>query len=476
MLSISNSGLLIDKKTFEKLIDKYKMKKFTVRERLSQGTPSVIQRHPRVLKLFKSSKNHIVLARGLLELVQKNTDIKLDVKFNKCRKFDKFSLGDNLASHQEVVLNEVVCRFSNEDKFGSYLMQLAPGLGKTRTAIAIIGQVGATTLVVVPCKHIALQWIEEMEQFTPHLKTCIYNNKTNQSAQNFDVILCIINTARDKDCDFFSQFAFAIMDEVHEHISNCNKEILWKTSWCRFVLGMSGTLAPSDVKNELLPYIEAHLGKVVHSRDLDGFDTVAKEFDVNVEIVEYIGNEEYLTPVLNDGGTISFVNTLSRIISDPQRIDLVLNKIRELYDKKCNIFVFGEHRGYLDNLYERLVKVYEKDEIDLESNADVLKGGATKDKIEKCKTHRIILTTFSYSRRGIDYSHLDALVLATPRKSGIKQIIGRILRFSGDSSIPRYILDVWDSATVLKSQLYERQKVYRSRLYKISKTKIEGNL
>ena len=455
-MSISNNGLCISKDIFNSLIEKYKRRKFHIKEKLPKNTPSHIQKHPRVLKLFKNIDSDIVhIGRNVVP------DLDVTYQFNKCRKFSKFDLGDNIGDHQKIVLSNIVGRFSS-NKGATYFCQMATGLGKTRLAIAVIGKVGATSLVIVPTKHIASQWIEEIE-FLTELKVCLYTNPKNQSTEDYDIVIAIVNTARAKDKDFYSQFALTIIDEVHENISKINKKVMWLSSGCRFVLGLSAT--PEDTKNGLLPFIEGHIGKVVYSRDLPGYDILVKNFKVQVEICKYNGQEDYLCPVLNKGGTVSFVNTLAKIISDPKRIELVIEKIKELYDTGNNILVFAEHRKYLDNLYEKLMSIYKKEDIILE--AKTLKGGATKEDIENCKKSRIILTTFCYSRRGIDYAHLNSLLMATPRKSGIRQIIGRILRFKSDDKIKRYIVDIWDSATITKAQLYERKKVYQSRQYDI---------
>jgi superfamily II DNA or RNA helicase len=467
-MSLTNNGIIIIRDVFNDLIDKYKLKKFCIKEIIPKNVPTVIQRHPRILSLYCILPNKSVwLARGLISYIS-----TLEINFKKCRKFDKYKLGTNIAEHQEIVLRSIITRFACKEKCGTYFCQMATGMGKTRLAIAVIGQVGATTLVIVPTKHIATQWIEECEYLIPQIKICQYTNIKNQSASDYDICVIIINTARSKDKEFYSQFALVIIDEVHECTSSVNKKIMWLSGCCRFVLGLSAT--PEDTKNGLLPFLEGHIGKVVYARDLDGYNILAKQFKVTVEIVKYSGNIDYLTPVLNEGGTVSFVNTLARIISDPQRTDLLIDKIQKLYDSGNNILVFAEHRKYLDSLYQKLINIYKKDEIDLEADAKVLKGGATKDIVEHCRTAKIILTTFCYSRRGIDYSHLTALVLATPRRNGIKQIIGRILRFRSDDKIPRFIVDFFDCATVLKGQMYDRRKVYLSRGYTIKYSNYEG--
>ena len=63
---------------------------------------------------------------------------------------------------------------------------MSTGMGKTRLSIAVIGKVGGTTLVIVPTKHIAAQWEEEIEYLVPNIKVAQYCNKKNQFLTKFE--------------------------------------------------------------------------------------------------------------------------------------------------------------------------------------------------------------------------------------------------------------------------------------------------
>ena len=88
-------------------------------------------------------------------------------------------------------------------------------------------------------------------------------------------------------------------------------------------------------------------------------------------------------------------------------------------------------------------------------------GGSSSQTIEDAKTYgRLILTTYQYSSTGVSIVKMNSLVLATPRRNGLEQIIGRIYRLSGDQNIERVIVDIVDNRTCLKSQFYDRKKIY----------------
>jgi superfamily II DNA or RNA helicase len=453
-------GLSISRDTLANIIEKNK-RILSVREKLPPNIPSSFKTQTRVLRLFRMlDKDNAVIGKSVGKLLLD----KVDYNYKKIRKFDKFDLDGNLAPHQKVIINYVIaCKFATGDMTGEVLLQVDTGLGKTRIGLGLIGKVGAVSAAIVPTKHIAQQWLDEITECAPQLKACIYNNTKNQSTNDYDVLIIVINTARNKDPSFFENFALVMIDEVHEITTKTNKNVLWNIAGCRFACGLTAT--PELGHNSLLRFIEGHLGGTLYAKDIPGFDINCKVFKVKVEIANYIGHNDFLQPVLNSGGTVSAICTIERIISDPSRLALTITKISELYDTGNNILVFAEHRKHLDALYEILKTKYKDAELEIE--VDVLRGGAKKETIDRANTSRIILTTYGYSRRGISYAHLNALVLATPRRSGHRQILGRILRFNSDEKIERHVCDISDIGSVLKSQVYARLKVYKERRYKI---------
>ena len=64
------------------------------------------------------------------------------------------------------------------------------------------------------------------------------------------------------------------------------------------------------------------------------------------------------------------------------------------------------------------------------------------------------------------------MILSTPRKSNMKQILGRIFRLRGDQKIKRYIIDLVDNRTCLKSQYYSRKKSYNDLSDNVKSVKI----
>jgi hypothetical protein len=102
----------------------------------------------------------------------------------------------------------------------------------------------------------------------------------------------------------------------------------------------------------------------------------------------------------------------------------------------------------------------------------VLRGGCASTTLREAQDARIVLTTYGYSRRGVSLTNMTALVLATPRRNGMTQILGRITRRGSDETIVRQVVDIKDISTPLKGQSTDRRKAYKAKAWPISRLRI----
>jgi superfamily II DNA or RNA helicase len=103
-----------------------------------------------------------------------------------------------------------------------------------------------------------------------------------------------------------------------------------------------------------------------------------------------------------------------------------------------------------------------------------LMGGATAEAMDQAKeSATVILTTYQFMGTGVSIPRMDALVLATPRKSKSRQYINRIFRLGSDYGSMRKIIDIVDYCTHMKQQWYQRKKYYNEKKYPISDKKIK---
>jgi len=85
----------------------------------------------------------------------------------------------------------------------------------------------------------------------------------------------------------------------------------------------------------------------------------------------------------------------------------------------------------------------------------------------------VVLTTYGYSRRGVSLVEMTSIVLASPRRRGMRQILGRITRRGSDESILRIVVDVKDVRTALKGQSTDRRVVYKEKAYPIYRVRVD---
>jgi superfamily II DNA or RNA helicase len=348
------------------------------------------------------------------------------------------------------------------------------GLGKTRMGVAMIEHLMLKTLIIVPTKHIATQWVDEIAEL---FSVVIYDNNKNDI--DASVVISIINTAREKDDEFFNNFSLVILDEVHEYTSTCNKKILWHTSSSPYVLGLTAT---PDKGDNLLGFIESHLDKTLYTSDIVDVEKISHKWNAHVKVIKYRCPSFYSIPVFNKNGDICSMSTVNKIIEDPDRLTIIIDEIKKIYnlhdtkfaqvsqlrDKnnillhKHSIYVFAETRDMLTEIKNKLLEHSIDDVMIEDDDLTILKGGIKKEELADAVNSRIILTTYGYSRRGVSYSNFTSLIFATSRnaKYSIEQVLGRIFRLRGPKEVVRYIVYIWDSNTVFKKHITNHIEIY----------------
>ena len=390
--------------------------------------------------------------------------------------------------YQEAVLDYVLDKLDGDICNPIYL-EMGTGLGKTPTGCALSSRLGIPTLIVAPASvSIAEQWMEMYGILFPELKVAIYKNPIKDSKKpppNFythDVLIIVVNTFRKKTPEFLNGCGIIIFDEVHEFQSVENSKALWLAQHVPRIVGLSAT--PAERADELDRYVFLHLGKPVNCAELPGFGVNAANFTGEVHVKNYSCQNPEFCAIESTA-----IGTLGNIIKDPVRLSLVCDEIENLSGKvldsntqtRHGIIVFAEHREYLIDIKNELLRrnaveskdveliacdsdIQENNTIDDDHlNISVLRGGIKQSVVKNAQESaaHIVLTTYGYSRRGVSIVNTTALVLATPRRSGSIQILGRAFRKGSDESICRQFIDIVDCKTNLKGQLKTRIAAYK---------------
>ena len=134
-------------------------------------------------------------------------------------------------------------------------------------------------------------------------------------------------------------------------------------------------------------------------------------------------------------------------MEDTRRFELIIKIINSL-KKDNNVLVFADYCKYLRKLQKNV-----------EDSSLLISSSQQPQK-------RVILTTYAFSSQGVDIPEATALIMATPRKTSMNQLIGRIMR-NYKTNKKRYISCIIDNHPIFKRQSEEREKLFIARKYKI---------
>jgi hypothetical protein len=256
------------------------------------------------------------------------------------------------------------------------------------------------------------------------------------------------------------------LDEVHSYCTEKRMNI-FKMASARVMLGMSATTNDRADGFDSLYHKELAFDGIVHAENIDGFTYDDVIFTTEVSAIYYNGPNEYTKSLTHSStGKIFVPYMIDQFIADPYRMKLLIREIRKLYDWSENgymhcIYVFCEERQPLGLIYSELKKSFEGIEAPELLDVGQFIGGIKDAQITNLRnTARILLTTYGYSSTGISIDKMTAIVFATPRRTGMKQILARVLRRGGNLDIKRHIIDIIDNRTPLRYQYGDRAISY----------------
>lgn len=480
------------------------LKRYTVR------TVDRTTKIPQITKLFKMVKsnntNIIELPRFVMDdLVSQMPSSKtpitsVDILLPKPPQLDVLHYTGCSNPNQQVVVSHVVNNVFKGAKVAGVTLKLLAGQGKTFCAMDIISQMRMKTLVVVPNTYLLDQWVGLINQYYPHAKVgTLYGNRKTDG----DIIVGIINTMAELQSfevkekkpwpnvgkslkymnvvktiqvdDILQNVGLTIFDESQLFVSKSFRTV-FRRIHSRYTIGLSAT---PDIRDDKLDIIhQSWLGPILDAETLEGFNGSQDTFISDVHMIDYHALNEHCQFRVREDGMIDYSSIIESIINDPHRNSLVIDKIVHLMEKGLYTFVFSDRRSHLEYLYKLLESKCKKlgtsasIELPEAEKKIILYGGASEDTIDKAKTRStVIFTTYAYSSTGVSVVRMNALVLSTPRRSNMKQIVNRVFRLGSDQSVKRVIIDICDAKLPIKGQQRERVKAYQERGSTIIKSK-----
>ena len=401
-----------------------------VQERIDKELTYTIPTHnpldpPEVIKNMGIIRNGLVsLPIGRTDLIPSNYEI-VDRRVNKPVEFPKFKF--ELRQSQKDVYDAI------ED---NAIINAWVSWGKTFTGLAIAGKLGQKTLVVTHTVPLRNQWAKEVEK--------VYGIKPGiiGSGQfDLDAPIVIGNTQtlyRNVD-KIRKEFGTVILDEMH-HVSSPTFSKILDTNYCRYKIGLSGTIERKD-------------GKHVVFRDYFG-NTLFKP-----------PKENYMTPTVHivpseirfmDGARIPWANRVTKLANDEEYRHTIALLAAAYAAKGHKVLVVSDRVSFLKACSEltgdkSICVTGEVSHEDRETLVDEILYG---DK-------NVLYGTQAIFSEGISVDTLSCLILATPVNNEplLTQLCGRVIR-KKEGKIDPVIIDIHLKGNTARKQASNRVGFY----------------
>lgn len=319
------------------------------------------------------------------------------------------------------------------------MLVLGCGQGKTVCGVAIACELKVRTLVLVHKNFLLAQWAERIQQYSTATVGYIQQNNVQTDA---DIVIGMLQSIamRDYPNNIFSQFGAVIFDEAHHLSAPVFAKAVTKIP-SRYVLALSATPQRKDGLRKLLHW---SMGPVL-------FQAERPHEKVLVSIVAYDEKERHREILGHDNRPV-FGRMVTSIASDNLRTrNVSLHLLKLLRATRRRVIVLSDRVVQLEALNAML-----HEQAFVETGFYI--GRSTKEERQAAESCRVILSTYSMAREGLDLPQLDTLLLLSP-VGDVEQALGRILRTNPDKCTPLCI-DIYDPYSVFEYMMQKRRRYY----------------
>ena len=380
---------------------------------------------PQVIKNMGIIRNGLVsLPIGRMDLIPEHYEI-VDKRIHVPVDFPEFRF--ELRDSQKKVFDEI------ED---NAIINAWVSWGKTFTGLAIAGKLGQKTLVVTHTVPLRNQWAKEVEK--------VYGFKpgiigSGQFDLDSPIVIGNTQTLYRNIEKIRKEFGTIILDEMH-HVSSPTFSKILDTNYCRYKIGLSGTIERKD-------------GKHVVFRDYFG-NTLFKP-----------PKENYMTPTVHlvaseirfmDGAKIPWANRVTKLSNDEEYRHTISMLAAAYAARGHKVLVVSDRVAFLKACAElsgdkAICVTGEVAHEDRETLVDqILYGDAN-----------ILYGTQAIFSEGISVDTLSCLILATPVNNEplLTQLVGRVIR-KKEGKISPVIIDIHLKGNTARKQASNRVGFY----------------
>ena len=376
-------------------------------------------------------KNMGIIRKGLISLPIGRTDLIpshyeiVDKRVNKPVDFPEFKF--ELRPSQKKVYDEI------ED---NSIINAWVSWGKTFTGLAIAGKLGQKTLVITHTVPLRNQWAKEVKKVYGFEPGIIGSGRFEIDAP---IVIGNTQTLYRNIEKIRKEFGTIILDEMH-HVSSPTFSKLLDTNYCRYKIGLSGTIERKD-------------GKHVVFRDYFG-NTLFKP-----------PKENYMTPTVHivpseirfmDGAKIPWANRVTKLATDEEYQHTISMLAAAYAARGHKVLVVSDRVSFLKRCAEltgdkAICVTGEVSHEDRETLVDEILYG---DK-------EVLYGTQAIFSEGISVDTLSCLILGTPVNNEplLTQLVGRVIR-KKEGKIDPVIIDIHLKGNTARKQASNRVGFY----------------
>ncbi len=396
--------------------------------KILEGLRKPLYNTPRTIKGYEEDKksNTLILPRGLMrDVIQLFNENNINSSFQDERFYQKEEFKDvvfTLRDEQQKAINYI-----NKKDF--CMCVAPPGFGKTLLGAKMIELRHANTLVIVNKNMLLDQWIDRFVEYFDYSKKDIGYLGKSKNKLNNKLDIATMQSLKN-NIEIIKKYSFVIVDECH-HIPAVTFEKILKQFKGKYILGLSAT---PNRKDGMQPLIFQQIGNIAY----EAKTITSKNNKLKIVNTDFISNVD------------NFADLITELINNNQRNHIIIEQIK-LY-KNRKILLLTDRIEHIENL-EHLLDV---DNISYISIHGSMKKNIQQENMKAVKDASLVLATTSYFGEGIDFPHLNTIILATPISyyGRLVQYLGRIGRDGSDS----LAIDILDDKNPFTASAYRKRK------------------
>ena len=387
---------------------------------------------PQVIKnLQRVRENLVTIPIGRMDLIPDGYEI-VDKRIEKPVDFPEFKFP--LRDSQQAVYDEL------DD---NCIINAWVSWGKTFTGLAIAGKLGQKTLVITHTVSLRNQWAKEVEKVYGIKPGIIGSGKFEIDAP---IVIGNTQTLYRNIPKIKKEFGTIILDEMH-HVSSPTFSKLLDTNYCRYKIGLSGTIERKDGKHVVF---RDYFGQKIFKPPKENFMTPTIEI--------YRSEIRFM-----DGAHIPWAKRINALANNDEYRHSVAMLAAAYAARGHKVLVVSDRVQFLKRCAELTGEkaVCVTGEVSHEDREKLINEILYGDK-------NVLYGTQAIFSEGISVNTLSCLILGTPINNEplLTQLIGRVIRKQERKRDP-VVIDIHLKGKTAQKQASNRMGYYMKQGYTI---------